>query len=106
MLSSRLVKFDATLMKSGKSSVKFLARLCHDDQRTVLGKNMGSISREVASVTAINVKNKMKYFPVPEEETWRISIIKELLEIKSGQANISNFEDEDVTDLLNILCTT
>ena len=102
------MKFDATLMKSGKSSVKFLAWLCHGDQRTVLGRNMGSIGRELSSnsVTTIDVKNKMKYFPVPVEETWRISIIQELLEIKSGQANISNFEDEDVTDFLNILCTT
>ena len=95
-------------MTSGKSSVKFLAWLCHGDHRTVLGKNMGSIGRELScnSVTAVDVKTKMKYFPVPDEETWRISIIKELLEIKSGHANISNFEDEDVSDLLNILCTT
>ena len=108
MLSSRLVKFDATLMSSGKSSVKFLAWLCHGDHRTVLGKNMGSICRELSSyaVTAVDVKKQMEYFPVPEDETWRIPIIKELLEIKSGNANISNFAEEDVSDLLNILCTT
>ena len=108
MLSSRLVKFDATLMSSGKSSVKFLAWLCHGDHRTVLGKNMGSICRELSSnaVTAVDVKKQMEYFPVPEDETWRIPIIKELLEIKSGNAKISNFAEEDVSDLLNILCTT
>ena len=66
---------------------------------------MGSIGRELSSnfVNAVVVKKQMKYFPVPDEETWRIPIIKELLEIKSGKANISNFAEEDISDVIRRL---
>ena len=108
MLSSRLVKLNATLLSSRKSSVQFLSRLCHNDFRTVIGKNMGSICADFRgeTVTPGSVKMKLKYVPVPEEDTWRLPPLKELLEVRSGQATLSNLDSEDISALINILCTT
>ena len=73
-----------------------------------MGKNMGSIRHDVMgeAVTAASVKNKLKYFPVPDAESWRVQAIKELLEVRSGQATLSHLDYEDISDMINILCTT
>ena len=108
MLASRLVKFNATLLSSRKTSVQFLARLCDNDFRTVMGKNMGSIRADLLgeAVTAGSVKKNLKYFPVPDDESWRVQAIKELLAVRAGQATLSQFEYEDISDMINILSTT
>ena len=73
-----------------------------------MGKNMGRIEKDLKSdkITATKVKKELRYFPVPEEQAWRIPFIKELLEVRSGNAMMSNIEAEDVTKMINILCTT
>ena len=108
MLSSRLVKFLDTMLSSSKSSVKLLSWLTQGDHRTVMGKNMGRIEKDLKSdkITATKVKKELRYFPVPEEQAWRIPFIKELIEVRSGNATMSNIEAEDVTKMINILCTT
>ena len=67
MLASRLVKFNATLLSSRKTSVQFLARLCDNDFRTVMGKNMGSNRDDllVQAFTAANVKKNLEVFSCP-----------------------------------------
>ena len=107
MLSSRLVKFCDTMMSSTKSSVKLLAYLVKGDQRTVMGKNMASIERELgnANISSSLVKRKLKYFPVPVDEEWRIPYLRELLDVRSGKMSMSNIEGSDVTNMINQLCT-
>jgi hypothetical protein len=47
MPSSRLVKLCDTMISSNKSSVKLLSNLVQWDHRTVMGKNLDYIKREL-----------------------------------------------------------
>ena len=47
----------------------------------------------------------IKYFPVNEENKWKIDVIKELLEIQYGSLTLEDFKKDDIKDMINILCT-
>ena len=108
MLSSRLVKFGASLSKSRKVSVKFLSNLSQEDNRTVIGKNLKNIISSIPSegLSTSNVKKYIKYFPVPDNESWRIAFIEELIEVRSGLTTIVNFDDLEIQRMIDILSTT
>ena len=108
MLSSRLVKLRDTMISSNKSSVKLLSNLVQGDHRTVMGKNLASIQRELNmdNISPVVVKKNMKYFPLPENQAWRIHFIKELLEARTGKVKIDNIETDDINNMIDLLCTT
>ena len=107
-LSSRLVNFAKSLTECNKSAVRFLASLCLEDKRTVLGKNLSDIAFEVsssvASLTPITVKDHLKYCTIPEDEAWRIPDLKELL--GSRVDGIDNFTNDDINNIVDCLCTS
>ena len=77
MFSSRLVKFSDSLCTSSKKEVYLLGNLAISDNRTVLGKTMSRLKREMEcqELSSGLVREKMKYFPTPEGETWRLEFL-------------------------------
>ena len=106
MLSSRYVKFEEMLSCSKKMMVNLLAKLAAEDNRTVMGKTMSKLRRELAGheLTGKEIKTNMKYFPVPEHEEWRLDFLQELLEADIKHVLIENMND--VKSMISILCTT
>ena len=43
----------------------------------------------------------MKYFPIPEEQKWRVSLIKELLDCKDASKEVLNFTSTEIRDMLD-----
>ena len=107
MLASRYVKFVEQLKSSNKMGIRVLANLAEQDQRTVMGRTMSVLAREcmceVGDLTPSNVKNTLKYFPVPEEETWRLGPIHELT---ADDLFVPGFTDEETSEILDTLCTS
>ena len=110
MLSSRYVKFIDSLTSSHKLSVRFLANLVKDDNRTLTGKTLTRICADTSlprsSLTAASVKKNMVYFPVPAAQLWRVDLLLELLNVGTGSLTVNNFEREELTTIVNHLCTT
>ena len=108
MMSSRLVSFHSSLISSNKFPVRFLARLKENDQRSVLGQNLAIIRKICGGkIPSKNlVKRTMKYFPIPEEQKWRVSIIRELLDCREGSRKVLNFTSTEIGDMLEFLCTS
>ena len=105
MLSSRYTKFVDCLLTSSKPEVAFLANMSVSDNRTVMGKTVTRLKREVdcQDITANLVKNKVKYFPVEE---WRLSYLDELVSVEAGDSCIDNsFSSSDVRSMISFLCT-
>ena len=50
--------------------------------------------------------DSLEYCPVPEDEKWRISLLSELLDSRSLCSEIPGFTHEQVTDLINFVCTS
>ena len=102
MLCARYIKFVKTLTSSIKSAVRFLSRLYQNDLRTVLGKTLENIRAEcgkdnIAELTPDNVKEDMKYFEIPEEETWRKEILSEILLTRQGHLVVENFSYDELS---------
>ena len=48
--------------------------------------------------------SKIKYRAVPEDETWRIGFLRELIEIKHGDLQVFGFTADEVQDMLSDIC--
>ena len=47
----------------------------------------------------------MKYKKVPTTEEWKIPLVKELIQLRNGDLNLSNFDITELNEML-ILVTT
>ena len=85
-----------------------IANFFHCDQRTIYGKNLNKIAElcecPVESLTAVGVKQEMKYFKPPENEAWKCQVVKELLEVKEKTMTVEGFEDDEIEEIINFLC--
>ena len=107
-LSLRFLKFHKTLQKSGKISIRFLSTLSQDDMQTSYSQNL----KNIADRTKVNiddlehkfVKENFKYCEVPDDQVWRVAIIKDLLEVRWNTMEIDvmdeNFELEKIIEFL------
>ena len=107
MLSTRYIKFRDSLITSKKLEVALLANLSIDDNRTVMGKTLARLRRElnVEEISANLVKKNLKYFPTPDCEMWWLGFLEELLDIDANNDTLENLSNTDVKDMIAALCT-
>ena len=43
--------------------------------------------------------------PLPDQEKWRISVIKELSDVKFGQSDLDGFTTNEINEIINFACT-
>ena len=48
--------------------------------------------------------NKLTYVPIPENEIWRLDILKELLHIKCNSLEVEGFDPNEINDLIDYIC--
>ena len=99
-----------SLVSSTKSSISYLARLVRYDNRTLAGRTVSRLSRECkvdrGSLTVSIINKSVRYFPVPEEELWRLDIMKELLNVKWSSLAINDFNNLEIEHMINFLCVS
>ena len=71
------------------------------DCRSTTGSNLRNISELVPSDVA-----QMVYQPVNPNDKWRINMVKELIDVKWGQAVIENLSDSEIDDIIEDICTS
>ena len=103
-----MVKFVESLTKSSKIGVRFLSNLLQNDHRAVLGRNMSYIKKELNSdiLTVNTVNQNMRFFDIPEDQEWRISALKDLIDVRNGSKTLCNMDMEDISQMINLLCTS
>ena len=109
MLAKRFMKFHETLQKTKKFGVRYLCELSSNNMMTAYGQNLRKITGMSDKVVrSTNVINIMKYAPVPDDEKWKISVIKDLLEVKWNFNEIEHFGEgfENIDDMLKNLCSS
>ena len=64
-----------------------------------LGKN---------SVDNIRVEDidTMEYHTIPENEEWRVSLVKEIIEVKENEYEVPGFTNEELEEIINFVCTS
>ena len=95
LLASRFIKFHDSLINSKKPAVRLLSKLCRENANTVFGSNLRKIAHECDMhkdlVKPWHVKNTMSYFMCPNEESWRIPLLRNLIDIRSNELLRNNF---------------
>ena len=92
-------------MHSSKQAVCFLAHLTHADMRTHVGRNILGISRDCCTsfedLTSQKVKSSMKYAPVPEDEEWKVYLIRDLVAASLENKVDVPLSPQEIEDILN-----
>ena len=61
---------------------------------------------DVNKLSSKEVRNNVQYKLVPEEEKWRIPMLKELIEVKAGNWKIEGFSNEELTEIVEFICVS
>ena len=111
MLASRYVTFYKSLIHSSKLCVRLMAKLCQDDLRTVLGRTLATLANvcnlsNPDLLTSQCVKRNLTYFAIPDNEEWRRNSVLELLQLRDHGLYLEGFSEDEVTTMLNNVCTS
>ena len=107
-LIKRFMKFKEQVMKSSKSVLKHLFKICENDCGSVTGGNFRKIMLLCQKETIHDLRtsdlDNLTYQTIPENEMWRLSLIQELLEIRRNDLELNGFSEEEVSSLIDIVC--
>ena len=110
MLIKRFLSFIEHLKKSPKIVAGKLLKTIQNDTSSITGSNLRNIMLLVKKTSIDNLNptdsDIIKYWPVEEENKWKIDIAKELLEVRSGNMELENFKSKEVQEMLSFICTS
>ena len=83
--------------------------MCESDLRTRYGQNLRNISdrcqTSLADLTIPEVKSKVRYRELPEEEEFRIPILREMLDARNNNTTVDGLSRKDMKDIIRYVCT-
>ena len=59
-----------------------------------------------ALLTPKAVKEKMKYFPFPQPQRWRVNLLLEILDARSNVCTIDDCNYNQIATMIDDICTT
>ena len=110
-LMKRFINFTHKILNSTKTSLKTLYNCIKKDCRSITGNTLRNImlQQNVNNIESISMKAimDMEYHKAgnPEEEC-RINMVEEMIKVKRGKLQLENFNNTEIDQLLDCLCTT
>ena len=109
LLIRRFLTFMEKIKKSGKAPLVMLMTAAMADCRSTTGSNFRNIMLLVGKTSVYDVKlediDKISYFKMEEEDLWKVSTVKEIIEAKAGILEVPGFDLEELEEILNYICT-
>ena len=114
MIIWRYIKFIQSIQKSPKLPAQLLLQQIIRNVNTVTGKNVRFIldltnKRDIFAIKPYEIKSKVKFCEIPEEEKWRTQLIKEIVNINQNTLSLDQHENalssEDLQEILDHICT-
>ena len=104
-LTNRFLKFYKSLFYSSKSVIRNL-RLCQEsDCRSNFGRNIKGICQYNETTDIFKCKTDLiKYKLIPENEKWRVSVLKELVNARTDFLSLTGFSNKDIEDMICYVC--
>ena len=106
----RFINFISKIQESQKQAMRSLfASLKHDCQ-SVTGRNIRFLMNKY-NKGCINELNKHTtdqgiYQEIPDNERWRVDVLKELVDVKKGDKNIAEFKFKELEEIMEFVATT
>ena len=109
VLMKRYMNFTEQIMKSSKQLPKQMLRLIRADVRSTTGANLRNILLQTEKVHVDQLKPgdvlQLVYHPLSNEHKWKTNMIKEILKVRSGKVDIDDFDYDELSEILNHLCS-
>ena len=108
---TRMMRFVKSLEKSKKLVLRQLIRITMTNTQSITGRNLRGIllltkKSRVQDLEEEDVK-QLQYHHLEETEQWRIVIIKEVLEMKSGEREVpEDWSWQELEVVLEVACTS
>ena len=110
ILVRRFLGFMEKIRNSEKMALKMLQLEAIRDVRSVTGSNYRNIMLLLGKSRVEDVKLEdsasLTYHQLDQNETWKVSSIKEIINAKAGLLEVPGFENEELEEILCHLCTS
>ena len=110
ILVQRFLKFLQQIRNSGKKSTKFLLKSIIQDTRSTTGSNLRNILLQTNKSTIFELVPgdalSVGYHPITSSEKWRVDFISEIIHAKQKQLTILNLSEDNLEEMLAVLCVT
>ena len=109
-LIKRFLGFIIQIEKSPKILPNILLQTIKRDCRSITGSNLRNIllmtnKDDISELIPADIQ-LMKYFPVSDHDKWKIPMVKELIDVKWGEALIDNLSNSEIDDIIEDICTS
>ena len=116
MLFSRFTKFLQSIEKTNKNAAVYLLNRTIYNQRTITGKNVNLILKEISEDDIMEVeinqmKKNMEFLKLPLNHEWKVNLVKELTNMKMNILSV-DFDDtsslsiEEIDDVMIFVTTS
>ena len=111
VLFKRFLRFREQVLSCSKSTMKSMFRICQHDARSVTGSNFRKLMLLCGknSINDINSQDidGLVYRQIPNNEEWRIGLVKDLIEIKTNpEMLLPGFTQGEIDEMLHFACVT
>ena len=110
MILGSFLAFTKKLATSSKYAVRNVFAMMQNDCRSVTGSNIRNIMLNCTEDKHRPFSNvgieKVELYPCPADATWKIPLIKELIEMRDGGRTSTGWTMENITDTIDYLCTS
>ena len=106
----RFLSFIKQIENSPKLIPKHLLNIVKKDTRSCTGNNLRTIKlfcdiNKSSTITPSDI-DKIEYAKISEDDKWKIKIVKELIELRYRQLAVNEFSDNELSDIMNYVCTS
>merc|ERR1712105_576251 len=107
------IKFLQSLRKSPKLVVQYLLQKVLSNSNTLTSKNVKFVldntdENDIFEIKPDCFKKKFKFSEIGEAESWRVGLIKELVDLRQKNLTLETDENsltiEELTDILEDIC--
>ena len=109
-MQKRFINFTKRITGSKKVAMKVLYDTVKLDCQSTLGRNLRRIMLDygltsINDITTETIKTK-QYAEIPENESWRVPLVKEIVSIKNGPYEVPNFTANEISEILDFAATS
>ena len=110
VLCKRFLSFIESVKTSKKIALRNIFKLVKNDCRSVTGRNLLNIMILVnkTSIESLVPGDALdiKYHEIEEQQAWKIGVVKELTDVKFGEAFVEGFSRKELDAILNHVCVS
>ena len=109
ILMKRFLNFVEQIRKSQKQLPKQMLNIIRRDVRSTTGSNLRKILLQTQKDHVEHLKStdilEIKYHPIMDEDKWKTSVIKEIVQIRNGKLEVEGFSNLELDEILQHICS-